>query len=365
MHDVVAEALAQVRFGLAERVAVEIGQRDAGALGQQPLRRGPPDAARPAGDQRDPPGEALRLRQALQLCLLEQPVLDVERLLLGEPDVGVDAGRAAHDVDGVQVELARDPGGRLVAREAQHADARHQVDHRVGVAHRRAVRVPAALVVGGVALPIGLEPPVELAVIDLRRQDQRADLGAQEVVGAGGAERRQLLEPVRVHELEHRLAVEGMADLGLVLADPAADLRHQGLHQPLPLALRARLEPRTAERGAHVVGVEPGLRLLDDAQRRQIAGSGVVRPGEEAVPAQHHAHVLRVAPGDLLELEAEVVARPLPGQPADLVAVDLARELARAAAPPRSRSPRPGARGRRARRAGRRAAGCRCWRRAG
>ena len=102
-------------------------------------RHRPADPAGAAGDQRHPPGQRLGLGQPLELRLLEQPVLDVERLLLGQADIGVDAGGAAHDVDRVDVELGRDPGRGLVAGEGQHAHAGHQVDHGVGVAHGRAV----------------------------------------------------------------------------------------------------------------------------------------------------------------------------------------------------------------------------------
>ena len=91
----------------------------------------PADAAGAAGDQRDLAGERLRLRHALQLGLFEQPVLDVEGLLLGQADIGRDRGGAAHDVDGVDVELARDARRRLVLGEGEHADARHQIDDGV------------------------------------------------------------------------------------------------------------------------------------------------------------------------------------------------------------------------------------------
>ncbi len=67
-----------------------------------------------------------------------------------KPDIGADAGGAAHDVDRVDVELAGDARGRLVLGEGDHADARDQIDHRVGIAHRRRIAVFAAIVVGGV-----------------------------------------------------------------------------------------------------------------------------------------------------------------------------------------------------------------------
>jgi hypothetical protein len=85
------------------------------------------------------PGEALRRRHALQLRLLEQPVLDVEGLLFGQRHVAVDALGLAHHVDRVDIELGGDACGGLVACEAEHADAGHEVDHRIGIAHRRAV----------------------------------------------------------------------------------------------------------------------------------------------------------------------------------------------------------------------------------
>ena len=150
---------------------------------------------------RDAAGERLRLRHALELGLFEQPVFDVERLLLGEADIAADAGGAAHDVDGVDVELGGDPRRRLVLGEGQHADARNEIDDGVGIAHRRRIRPLAALVIGRVVGAIGREPLVERGddrvEVHRRRiegEDQRPDLGAQEMVGAGGAERGERFE---------------------------------------------------------------------------------------------------------------------------------------------------------------------------
>ena len=53
--------------------------------------------------------------------------------------VGRDRLGAPHDVDGVDVELARDAGGPGVGAEAEHADAGDQDDHRVGAPHGRRV----------------------------------------------------------------------------------------------------------------------------------------------------------------------------------------------------------------------------------
>ena len=136
---------------------VDIGQHDAGAFVEQSQRRRAADAAGAAGDIGDAAGERLRLGHALQLGLFEQPIFDVERFLLGQADIGADARGAAHDVDRVDVEFRGDARGRLVLGEGEHADAGHEIDHRVGIAHRRRVGVLAALVIAGVVGAIGGE----------------------------------------------------------------------------------------------------------------------------------------------------------------------------------------------------------------
>ena len=52
------------------------------------------------------------------------------------------------------------------------------------------------------------------------------------------------------------------------------------------------------------------------AQRRLVAFAGGVAPGEQAVAAEHHAVEMRVLARQMFELEAEIEAGPLPGQPA-------------------------------------------------
>ena len=66
---------------------------------------------------------------------------DVEGLLLRQGDVAVDAGRAAHDVDGVDVELARHSRRLLRRAVGEHPHPRHEHDERVGAAHRGTVGV--------------------------------------------------------------------------------------------------------------------------------------------------------------------------------------------------------------------------------
>ena len=112
---------------------------DAGALGGELLGRGLADAAGRAGDQRDAGGERLGLRHPLELGLLQRPVLDPELLRLVDRGVRRETLGAAHHVDRVDVELAGHAGGLLVLAEAEHADAGHQHDQRVGAADRGAV----------------------------------------------------------------------------------------------------------------------------------------------------------------------------------------------------------------------------------
>ncbi len=110
------------------------------------------DAAAGADDDDDLAGEFLFRRHALQLRLLEEPVLDVERLLLRQGDVFVDRLGAAHHFHGAVVELRGHARFGLVLAPGDHAETRDENDRRIRVAHRGRVRVFAAFVVIGVVL---------------------------------------------------------------------------------------------------------------------------------------------------------------------------------------------------------------------
>ncbi len=174
---------------------VQVGDHDAGTLGGQPGGDGLADARRGAGHQRDAGRQRLGLGHPGQLRLFQRPVLDAELLGLVDRCVGGDGLGAAHHVDRVEVELAGHPGGLLVLAVAEHSDAGDQHDRRVGAADRGAVGggvpVVVRLVVGAVGL-VQLRQP-GFAVLDRgvggQVEHHRLDLGAQEVVGAAGAER--------------------------------------------------------------------------------------------------------------------------------------------------------------------------------
>ena len=101
----------------------------------------------------------------------------------------------------------------------------------------------AALVVGRIVLAIALDQCVEGRALRVMRHDERADLGAQEVIGAGGAERRQLLQLLGIHEFQHLRRIDEMSDLHLVLRDAAANLGQQAERHGLRRSASGRLRP--------------------------------------------------------------------------------------------------------------------------
>ena len=112
---VVAKGPDKGRPGRLERGRVDIGQHDHGPFRQELRGDRRADAAGTAGDEGHPALQRLRLRQALELGFLEHPVLDVEALLLRQPRILGDPGCSPHDVDGVNVELGREPRYNIAA----------------------------------------------------------------------------------------------------------------------------------------------------------------------------------------------------------------------------------------------------------
>ena len=231
---------------------VEVGDDDAGAFGGEPGGDGLADAAGRAGDERDAAGVAARAWHPLELGLLEGPVLDAELLRLVDGRVGRHGLGAAHDVDRVDVELAGDPGGLLVLAEGEHPDAGHEHDGRVGTAHRGGVGGGVARVVGRVVLAVCRVQLVEARDDLLDRgdgrqvDDERLDLGAEEVVGARRAERGEVGELVVAKELEHDVGVGEVTDHRAVLRGDRPDVGGQRRRLRMPIGLRQGGIPGTS-----------------------------------------------------------------------------------------------------------------------
>src|SRR5262249_46877682 len=125
------------------------GDRDVGAQLGEPARRGPADAARAAGDERDAPRELVRRRQLCELVALERPVLDLERLRLAQRREAAERVRGGLDPDPPVVEGAGDARPASVRATRDETDARDEDDAWAGRIHRERARlvVDVALVV--------------------------------------------------------------------------------------------------------------------------------------------------------------------------------------------------------------------------
>ena len=335
VHRAAADAVAAVGGGrggmrLLETLAVDVGEHNIGAGVEQARGDRSADPAGCSSNQRGPARQRLGRGHAPQLGLFELPVLDAEGLALTQAGVAVDAFRAPHDVDGVDVVLARDAGGRLVAPQREHPHLRQQIDHCVRIPHRRTGRVAATPVISGVVGPIALGQLRQAlgVAVDCCRcgrigDHQGSDLGAQEMVRAGRTQLRQGRHLARAHELQHRWIIDEVPRLVRVSArqtaqhrqqlgcHAAARGRRQGLgHPPEGQALRAPLEP--------------ALGGVDGPQGAVVALLRIVGPGEQTVAAQHHPDGVRIVLDEFLQPQSQLEARPPPRQPADAVAVDAA-----------------------------------------
>ena len=145
---ILAELRRQLIGRSSERVCIVVQQDHACVVGQQALGNRAPDAAGAAGYESDSSRERFGRGLPAQLGLFQRPVLDVKCFLLGQAEIFVDGGSAAHDADRVAVELGRDTCGWLVFGEGEHADRRHQDDDGVRIAHRRRIGSAASFVVG-------------------------------------------------------------------------------------------------------------------------------------------------------------------------------------------------------------------------
>ena len=218
---------------LVKRALVDIGEHDAGPFIQQSSRAGLPDATGATGNQRDAPRKRLASRLALEFCFLEQPVLDVKGRLFLERAVSGHPRGLTHHMDRIDIELAGNARRALVAGEAAEADTGDQVNDRIRIAHGRGVTLPAAFVIGGIVLAVGIDRRRQardqgLLVLGpgIERQHQRPDLRAQEMIGAGGTKRGQVRERAATDKIEHLRTVVEVSDLVGWRADQPANAGH-------------------------------------------------------------------------------------------------------------------------------------------
>ena len=82
------------------------------------------DTGTGADDDYHLPGEFFFRRHASKLGLLQQPVLDIESLLLRQRDIFIDRFGAAHDFDRAVVEFGRHSRFRFVFAPGNHSQTR-------------------------------------------------------------------------------------------------------------------------------------------------------------------------------------------------------------------------------------------------
>ena len=229
------------------------------------------DAAASSHDQHNAPAQLFLRRLTADLGLLQRPVLDAEGFAGRKRDVVlmhgkgrrgsgiarlrkhrravvfVHAPRAFHHVNGIQVELAGDTRFGLVLAEAEHANAWNKNHRRVGVAHRGRIGQCMGLVVLRVLGAICFQRLIELR-LQLRDiagripiHEQRTNLGTDEVVGATGAQMRQLPRRMRVDKGKHIGCIGEAAQDALFGRHASPDRRHNPDGDLLPLRMRLKL----------------------------------------------------------------------------------------------------------------------------
>ncbi len=159
-------------------------------------------------------------------------------------------------------------------------------------------------------------------------QDQRLDLGAQEVVRAGRAQGAEPRVLCGFEELQDGGVVAEVPQLRLVRRGEAADHGRQGGGLRAALGLReggvaGQLRP---ERFGLAVVLDVLLGLLDDPQRVGFGFLAGGAPGGDAVAAEDGADRVRVRVLDRGDVQAQLEAGAPPRHPRHLLAEDLLGE---------------------------------------
>ena len=185
------------------------------AFGGKPLSSRQADAAAGADDHGDFARQGLLGRHAAQLGFFQRPVFDVEGFLPRQRHIAADRLGATHDRDRAIVKFGGNARLALVLAKSDHAQPGDQDHRRIGVAHGRAVLAFAGFVIGCVVPAIVGDAAAQFfqqrravsagrVPVDM----ERFDLGAQEVIRAGGA---QLSQPRGID------AVDETHDVGVIL----------------------------------------------------------------------------------------------------------------------------------------------------
>src|SRR5882672_1115905 len=112
-----AKTSGKVGMRIVQSFGVAVGNQDTSTVKQQMSRSRQPDAACPAGNERDSPCQRLGFWHALLLRLFKGPVFNCKRLAFSQRHVSPDSACAPHDVDGIAIKLARQASGGLVRSE--------------------------------------------------------------------------------------------------------------------------------------------------------------------------------------------------------------------------------------------------------
>ena len=157
--------------------------------------------------------------------------------------------------------------------------------------------------------------------------EERANLGADKVIGATGAQERKILGVLRVDKLEHVGRIAEAGDPPVLGAHLAAKIRCD-LNGKL-LAIAAGWHNFPAEPGRaflNSVAMNELPDLVDDGKRVQVALALRLAPGEQSVAAQHDAVATGIRFDSLAHRQSQFKAGPLPWNPNQRV-IELAVEL--------------------------------------
>ncbi len=157
--------------------------------------------------------------------------------------------------------------------------------------------------------------------------DDRANFGAEEMIGAGRAQGRQGTQHFAIHKFQNLRGIGEMAGLHFILGNAAAYFGQQAQNHGLSFGRTERFDGFAAKGRLLAILVEPGGGFVDDAKGCFVAFLRGFGPGEQAVAAKNDAHIFRVFGGHLAKLYPEIDAGALPRQIAHLISINLFGEL--------------------------------------